>query len=497
MKILTASQIRELDKVTIATEPIRSIDLMERASRVLADWFMENFSPRHKVYLFCGPGNNGGDGLAVARMLAQNKYQVTPCLVLSGDRVSEDTMINLERLEKSTEVRRIAKVEDIPDIAPGSYIIDALFGYGLNRPLEGLFKEVVIRINQSDAAVVSIDVPSGVIPDSLDIPLAVKADFTMTFQVPKLSFFTPEGGDYIGRLIVLDIRLDKDFLAQAQSPYHYVEARDIRRLIKPRRKFSHKGDFGKVLLAGGSSGKGGAIALSARACLRSGAGLVTVNIPGGVELAVNQHLVEAMTIADSNHKWLTTPPDIRDFDVLGIGPGMGQNSDTISYFKLMLDKTKSPVVVDADAINILAGNRDMLSMLPPQSILTPHPGEFRRLVGDFDDGFDALKMARAFCEEYAVIIVLKTANTAIIVPDGNIYFNSTGNPGMATAGSGDVLTGIITSFLGQKLSPADAALAGVYIHGLAGDFAAKEKSYHGLIASDIIENLPKAFQAIS
>lgn len=495
MKILSAAQIRQLDAYTITHEPIASVDLMERAARSLVTWFTGKFDTKKRILIFCGTGNNGGDGLAIARMLLKQGYSVHTFVVRYSDTASNDFAANYERLSPIASVSDIRQTADIPAIEPDTITIDALFGSGLSRPVADLAAEVIRAINQSESTVIAIDLPSGLLVDAPNPDeTIIQADYTVSFQLPKLSFLLPQNMQYVGEWHVTDIGLHPKAIAAAQTNNYYVDEAFIASLVKPRVKFSHKGLYGHALLVCGSYGKMGAAVLAAQACLRSGVGLLTLHVPRCGYTILQVAVPEAMTITDASETHLTHVGDLEKFDTVGIGPGLGTATETARALEQLLQPYKKPVVIDADGLNVLAQHKALLDLLPEHSILTPHPKEFERLAGKTANDYERLDVLRRFSAQYRVIVVLKGAHTATALPSGELYFNSTGNPGMATGGTGDVLTGILTSLLAQKqYTPNEAALLGVYLHGLAGNYAARQKGYAGLIASDVTNFLPQAF----
>jgi hydroxyethylthiazole kinase-like uncharacterized protein yjeF len=489
MKILSSEQIRALDVYTIQNEPIASIDLMERASVAFVKWFTDRFKPEKEVYIFCGPGNNGGDGLAVARLLALSHYAVR-VFIFSSDRYSQDFSVNLKRLKALVVPTTIISGEDIPSLPDGAIVIDAIFGSGLSRPVQGLYADTIKTINESSVTRVAIDIASGLFCDANNPdPVKVKADYTFTFQLPKLSLLLPQNEDYTGTWMVGDIGLDNGFIALQSSPFSYVDEEEIYSLIKPRKKFSHKGSYGKALILAGSLGMMGAAVLSGKACYRVGTGLVKFHTPKcGVQI-LQSGLPEAILSADPEENFISTLPDLSSFNAIAAGPGWYEGPEAAKVLSELFKSTRVPLVLDAGALNVLSKNKGLLKLLPANSILTPHPGEFKRLAGDFSDDYARLDGLRKFSETYNCIVVLKGANSMVALPDGYVSFNSTGNPGMATAGSGDVLTGIIAGLLAQGYEPPVAAKLGVYIHGFAGDIAAARSGMASLIAEDIIDGI--------
>lgn len=496
MKIFRTAAVKELDAYTIEHEPIASIDLMERAAGVLANAILE-CCPACDFHVFAGPGNNGGDGLAVARLLRYAGCRVSVSLINPKGKLSPDCAVNLQRLHAlDIAVAESRDMFVMPSISNGTVVVDALFGSGLVKPVcEGIFADVINEINALGHRVAAVDMPSGLLGED-NHPLSgvvVNATDTFTLQFPKLSLLMPENACYAGNVSVLDIGLSREGMVTIPSDLYFIEKDDLKPILKSRERHSHKGDYGRALLVAGSKGMAGASVLSARAALRSGVGLLTVHLPLCSNAIVQVAVPEAMTTVDSNDFCFSDKIDTSRYSAVAVGPGIGQGKESEAALLHLIENSCLPMVLDADALNILSRNPEWLYMLPKGSILTPHPGEFERLFGKAADRYHAISSVRAVAREQGVVIVLKGAYTVVISPDGNLYFNSTGNPGMATGGSGDVLTGIVLALLAQGYSSADAARVAVYAHGLAGDFAAKEKGETALVASDIIEALPKAW----
>lgn len=489
MNVFSVAQIRAWDAFTITHEPIHSIDLMERASAAFVRWFCARFDDRCSVIVFCGMGNNGGDGLAIARMLLQKCYNVRTCIVKHSTQCSADFSQNLERLNSLTAIDWIDTASDLPRLLSHTIIIDALLGSGLTRPTEGLMAEVIQRINGAQKTVVSVDIATGLFADTPNAPsdCIIKPTHTVSFQCPKPAFFQPQCAEFVGDWDIVAIGLSEEYEMLTPASYFYTDASVIGSFTQTRKKYSHKGSFGHALLIGGSYGKIGSIVLSAKACLRSGAGLLTVQAPQCGYDIIQTSIPEAMVLPDWHWSVNTTVPDIEPYSAIGIGPGLGLDPQTLMMFQELLTRLTSPIVADADALNLLSKHPGMLTALPKNSILTPHPKEFQRLLGHtWQDDYEKLKLLREFSQKYQLIVCLKGAHTAVALPDGSIHFNATGNPGMATGGSGDVLTGILTGLLAQGMTPADAAVFGVFQHGKAGDRAAQKCTQPALIASDII-----------
>jgi ADP-dependent NAD(P)H-hydrate dehydratase / NAD(P)H-hydrate epimerase len=497
MKVLTSSQMKALDNFTIENEPVASIDLMERASRAFVNWFTPRFDGTCKIGVVCGTGNNGGDGLAIARLLFDWGYHVT-VWIIKADSASQDFKTNLERLPQKIQRFEIDVKSDKELFNNIDVVIDAIFGTGLSRSTEGVYAQVIDYINQSPAVTVSVDVPSGLRTDEASSGNMVKADYTITFQLPKLAFFLPENYQFTGEWIVVDIGLNKKGIADISTSYYFIQKKGIKKIIKPRSKFDHKGTYGHALLIAGSHGKIGACILSGRAALRSGVGLLTIHAPSvGYEI-IQTAVPEAMTTIDAGEKHLSNVSgDLNKYSSIGVGPGLGQDPQTIKALESLLHNFNKPIVFDADALNIMASKSELLHLIPQNSILTPHPKEFERLVGAWKNDFDKLEKLKNFAATLKSYIILKGAFTAIATPEKTVYFNSTGNPGMATGGTGDVLTGILTGLLAQNYSALNCCLVGVYLHGLAGDLAVIEKGMAGMIASDLVEYLPAAYRKVN
>jgi len=502
MKILRSDQVREVDAYTIKNEPVLSIDLMERAALACTNWIANKYGTDTCFKIFVGPGNNGGDGLAIARMLADRNYKVEVFIVKITEKLTGDSLVNYERLIKQNKVKVVFIKDDdkLPEIGTNNIILDGLFGSGLTRPLKGLAAKVVNYLNKSKADIIAIDIPSGLFGENNsgnDFENIIKAKYTLSFQFPGLSFFFPESGSYVGEWQVLPIGLHEGFIEKVKTNYFFISKKYIKPNIIKRQKFAHKGNFGHALLISGSYGKMGAAVLASAACLRTGIGLITVHIPKLGYDIMQTAIPEAMISIDQSDEVFTKLPDINPFNAIGIGPGIGVDIITQSAIKDILNQVKVPLVIDADALNILSENKNWLSDVPANSIFTPHPKEFERLEGKSKNHYSQNLKQIEFAKKYNIYLVLKGAHTSIACPDGTCYFNTTGNPGMATAGSGDVLTGIILSLLGQGYSSKNAAIIGVYLHGLAGDLAMEETGEESLIAGDITQKLGKAFRKIS
>lgn len=500
MKVLSTKQIKEADEYTIKNEPVKSIDLMERAAKALAGWVTGIIPKETLIRIFAGPGNNGGDGLALGRLLTEKGFTTYIYLLKPGSGHSPDTSVNLERL-KTIELlpEIITSTEDFPSIDSADLLVDALFGTGLTRPVEGLPAKLIDHLNNSGAPILAVDIPSGLFGDDNRNNLSgsiIKAKDTLSFQFPKLSFLFPENNKYTGNWEVMPIGLHEEFIKKVETNNILIDNDLVSPLLKGRNRFSHKGTYGHCLLISGSYGKMGAAVLAATSCLRTGTGLLTVHVPArGCEI-IQISVPEAMVSLDNSDTCFSKMPDIERYDAVAAGPALGTREPTRKALYTLLKSSKKPVVLDADALNILSLNREWIDLIPEESILTPHPGEFDRLAGQHKTSHDRLLTQIRMAEKYKLVIILKGAYTSVVTPEGKCFFNSSGNPGMATAGSGDVLTGILLSLLGQGYTPVNAAVAGVYLHGVAGDNASTVHSPEAMIAGDISMNLGKAFKVL-
>lgn len=496
LKVFTAQQIKALDAFSIQHEPIASIDLMERACQAFVEWLAERIDTSKKIGIVCGTGNNGGDGLGIARILHDWGYLVKIWIIHGSVKEKEDFKTNLSRLPEKLEVM------DFPTSPPAdiflSYevLIDAIFGSGLSRSAEGIYAKAIEAVNAAPALRIAVDIPSGLFADKHSSGFVVSATYTVTFQLPKLAFMMPENNSFVGEWHVVDIGLDKSFIQNTDTLFYCLDKKSIKKILKTRLVFSHKGDYGKALMIAGSYGKMGACVLASRAALRAGLGLLTVHIPKSGYSILQATVPEAMVSVYHEDEIFTDSVSLDPFDIIGVGPGIGQAKETTAALKTLLTSGK-PLILDADALNILSANLEMLAVIPEGSILTPHPKEFERLTGKWKDDFERLEKQIKLAMELKSVIILKGARTSIASPTGAVYFNSTGNAGMATGGSGDVLTGILTGIMAQKYSPLETAILGVFLHGMSGDLAVREKGMNSLIASDLIDFLPEAFNSVS
>lgn len=494
MKLLSAAQIRQWDEYTIQHEPISSLELMERAAGKCTQWIITKKLYDKPIKIFCGKGNNGGDGLAIARQLIEKDIHPSIYILETGQNGSNDFNANLQRLHPLTSgIHFIGSKAGFPFIDRDEIVIDALFGAGLNRSLEGLSAVLADHINRSQATVISIDVPSGMFTDiSSKGNTIIKAQHTLTFQCQKLCFLVAENSEYFGMVEVMDIGLHEQFLSSVATDINITYLEDAARLYQPRKAFAHKGDFGHALIIGGAEGKTGAAIIAGECCLRSGAGLTSVHLLSGDYTAINSRCPEVMTLAGDE----LVKKNLSRFSAIGAGPGLGTDDIALHIISLLLDNFNGPMVFDADALNIFSQNKEWLSRLPSSTILTPHPKEFDRLFGEHPDDFARIASALHRSRELNIVIVLKGHHT-LIAANGEGFFNTTGNAGLAKGGSGDALTGIITALLAQDYSPVAAAKLGVFIHGLSADLALEFQSYESVLASDICKYSGRAFKKLS
>lgn len=492
-RIIDAAQTRAADAFTIKHEPIPSIQLMERASKAFVERFVQLVGVNVTVHVVCGVGNNGGDGFAITRLLSEKGYLVTASLIKLAEKLSPDCETNFEQLTQLPEVVHASEEFKVK----GDVVIDAVFGSGLNRPVKGWVAEVIKKINTSLCKVVSVDIPSGLFADELNLEgEIIQADATIGFQRPKLAFLIPESGRFVGQWYSVDIGLDEGFIESQPSSFHLVEAADVALTLPNRQKFQHKGDFGRVQVFSGSLGKMGAALLCSKAVLRTGAGLLTTHIPGCGYDIIQTGLPEAMVTVDEGINYMKSGSLLSNTNVVCIGPGIGTEGTTARWFRSLLEDIQVPMVIDADALNLIAVDLDLLDLIPEGSVLTPHVGEFHRLFGDFKNGLERIEKMKRVSSDRKLVILLKGAHSVVAFPSGKVVFNTTGNEGMATAGSGDVLSGVITGLMAQGVKSEGATMAGVYLHGLAGDLAEKKIGKMSLMASDLLNELPKAINNV-
>lgn len=495
MKIPDGPTIRAWDEYTIAHEPLSSASLMERAAAVFADWFIQKYPNRTQpIHIFCGNGNNGGDGLVIGRLLMWALYDVTLYKVQLADTDSPDFALQWAKNIEMGNMRTVNLSDDYSALPKNGLIIDGLLGTGLSRPVSGHLKRLILDINALGLPIVSIDIPSGVPADNITEGIAIKSTDILTFQVPKYSFFLKENNEYVAPWTIGDIGLDKGYPELIKCKKTYLTLDFVQTLYHKRSRFSHKGDAGTAYLLVGQTSMLGAAILSCKAAIKSGAGLVHGIVPENRGYCLMAAVPEVMTLSQND-----LPPleEFKPKSSLGMGPGLGTEAKSQKWVDYVLTHSKNSIVIDADALNLIAQNKGWIERIPKKSILTPHLKEFERLFGKTQNSLETFQLATESAQKHDIIILLKGAYSHIFLPDGRIYINSTGNPGMATAGSGDVLTGIITGLLAQNYRPENAALLGTYIHGLAGDKALTDQSIESLTATDIISHLGSAWKALA
>lgn len=499
MKIFSAQQVYAADKATTNNQNITSDMLMERAATQLFQWLHSRLQGAPvKLHLFCGIGNNGGDGLALARHLLEHGYDIAVYVVNYSDKRSPDFLLNLERLkERKCWPEVLDEDSDLPTINREDIVVDAIFGIGLNRAPAPWVAQLMAHINTSEAFVLAVDIPSGLYADgpTPEGQAVVRASHVLTFQLPKLVFFLPSTGAYCPQWEALDIALDQTFLLQEETQYELIGLGEARNFYRPRQKFSHKGTYGHTLVIGGSYGKIGAVNLASRAALSVGSGLVTAYVPQCGYVPLQSGLPEIMVLTDNGTKKIQQIAFDFSPTVVAFGMGMGQDPESVMAMSQFLEQYSGPLLVDADGLNMLAEHQELLGKLPKDAVLTPHPKELERLVGAWKNDFEKLDKATAFSKKYHCVLVVKGAHT-IVFYNGKGYVNSTGNPGMATAGSGDVLSGVIAGLMAQAYTPLEAAIFGVFLHGLSGDIAASQKGFEAVLASDLTANLGAAYKGL-
>lgn len=499
MKLLSAQQIKRADAFTIASEKIQSVDLMERAAIAATEWIILNFAKQQTFYVFCGHGNNGGDGIAISRLLIESGYSVK-CFVVNHSNYSNDCTLNKTRLMQLSpkNITTITTIDEFPIVPAGAVIIDALLGIGILGEPNGLYKDLILKLNSLQLPIVSIDVPSGLNCDDATHhkTTVIKASHTLSFQFPKFAFLFPETHEFVGDWHILDIGLSAEFIEQEPCKQFYVDATFVKSLHKKREKYSHKGTFGHGLLVSGSHGKIGASVLAAKSFLRSGAGLLTVMLPQcGYEI-MQVAAPEAMTLVSGENEINIDELHTSTYKVIAVGPGIGTSEQVRKSVLNLIKSSDAPLVLDADALNCISQNQYILEVLPKNSILTPHLKEFERLTQPASSDFHRHLLQLNFSIQHEVIVVLKGPHTCITTPKGESFFNSTGNSGLAKGGSGDILTGLIAGLLAQNYSPINAALIGVFIHGLAADITKSKSNEITMLPSDVINNYAEAFNTI-
>ncbi|ASK32614.1 bifunctional ADP-dependent NAD(P)H-hydrate dehydratase/NAD(P)H-hydrate epimerase [Chryseobacterium sp. T16E-39] len=498
MKIFTKEQIKDCDQFTISNDQISSIKLMERAAQSCVSWLSEHCKNHKKFVVFCGKGNNGGDGFAIARLLHAEGFEVDVFVSSPKSTFSDDAQVNFERLEgvSGISIEKFSEVFQY-QFDHDTVVIDALFGIGLSRVSEGEYKELIDYLNVVNAVKISIDVPSGLFADKIsdDTSSIFKADYTLSFQFWKKSFMHPESGKFTGKVEILDIDLNKDYIYITETDDFAINDELVKSIFKPRQEFSHKGTYGRVNIVAGSYGKMGAAVLATKAALKTGAGLTFSMTPGCGYDILQTSCPEAMFIKTGDQ--FTNTWEINENSVYGIGPGMGTNSETQKALLKFLKEYEGALVLDADALNMISENKKNLNLISKNTIITPHPKEFERLFGETKDSFERLELARQKAKEYQIYIVLKDHHTQVVSPEGKVYYNTTGNAGLAKGGSGDVLTGVLASLLAQGYSEEEAAVLGVWIHGKAADYAAEKYSKESMLPSDLINEFGNVFEKLN
>lgn len=497
MKIFSAEQLYEADKITVEKQEITSEALMERAGMQIFNWLHQRLKGAPvPIRIFCGIGNNGGDGLVVGRLLIEHGYNVIVYVVNCSDKRSKNFLINYDRIKNVTKKWPILMKgeDDFPEVNAEDIIVDAIFGIGLNRCPGGWVKKLIQYLNESKAFKLAIDIPSGLFSNwpLEDKDAVLKANHTLTFQTPKLSFFLPETAPFVSNFDVLEIGLDIDFIQKTELLAQLISKVEAQRFYQAREKFGHKGTYGHALIVAGSYGKIGAAVLSSTAAFRIGAGMVTAFVPKCGYNILQTTLPEAMVITDKEEEFLSDISFDLEPSAIGIGMGIGKNKATVEALKKLFEKKDIPFVIDADALNNISEDKKLMGLIPKNSVLTPHPRELKRLIGEWKDDYNKLEKAKKFSEKHEIVLVIKGAYTITVYGD-KLYINTTGNPGMGTAGSGDALSGVITGLLAQGYDPLLASVFGVYLHGSAGDLAAEQMGYEALMAGDVIDNLSEAY----
>ncbi len=501
MKIFTSKQLKELDAYTIKHEPIDSYDLMERVAKAMTEEILQRFGTNRRIVVFAGSGNNGGDALAIARLLAGSGVSTEVFLFNIGSKISHECEKNAKRLDgvKNVKFTEITTQFEPVALSNNDIIIDGLFGTGLNKPLNGGFAGLVRYINSQPAYVISIDVPSGLMCEDNSFNIhqnIVRANMTLTVELPKLAFFFADMAGYLGEVVAIPINLSKEYIDTTATPFSTIGCEDVCGILKKRDAFAHKGTFGHAFLVAGCYGMAGASILSGKACLRSGVGKLTIHVPSCNKDILQQTVPEAVLTIDSGTRFFSNAENTMPYNAVAIGPGLGHFHDTDNAFIEQVRNCAAPLVIDADGLNILSEHKSWISQLPSKTILTPHPGEFVRLTESDNECYKMLMKARELAMQHQLYVILKGHYTFVNTPEGHTYINTSGNAGMATAGSGDVLTGILLSLLAQGYTQDEACRLGVFLHGLAGDLAAVRLGQESMLASDIIEGLPGAFQKL-
>lgn len=493
MKLLSGKQFKEWDAFTIQHRGISAVELMEIAAKACFDWLAKNHLLKQPVKIFCGKGNNGGDGLALARLLIQEDIAVHTYILESNGEGSEEFQLQLHQLRNYTnEISFIQSETLFPIIEANDLVVDALFGTGLNRPVTDLAAALISHINQHNNCTVSLDLPSGMFTDQSSLNnTIINATHTLTFQALKLCLLVAENAAFFGETHILDIGLYAHYLNNVSTRFELTTQKELQPIYKQRNPFSHKGHYGHALMIAGSENKMGAALLASKSCMRAGVGALTCCIPESGYAQMNGYIPDAMTINTD----IKSPAQFETYAAIGIGPGLGFDAAAKKIINTVLTVYTGTVIMDADAINNVAALKDPLHYLPKGVILTPHPKEFERLFGKTENSFERIELALRLTAELPILIILKDHHS-LIAWQGKGYFNTTGNAGMAKAGNGDVLTGILTALAAQGYSTLETARLGCYLHGLAGDLCLHKQSQESLLASDIIECLGAAFRQL-
>ena len=501
MKVLSAAQMRLLERLSIESDNVTSLDLMERAARAITDAICRRWESSHRFVVFAGPGNNGGDALAVSRMMVTAGYNVEVFLFNVKNALSPDCETNRKRLMAMAEDKKtggrlvfheIQRGFDFPELRQTDIILDGLFGTGLSRPLDGGFASLVKAVNAAGNAVVAIDIPSGLMSEENsynDTARIIRATLTLAIHRPKPSHLMPENEPFVGELAVLPIGLSEEKEAQITSTFNISEREQMAALVHSRPRYAHKGMMGHALLMAGSKGMAGAAIMAAKACLRGGVGKVTVCTSAVNVLPLQVSVPEAIVQISGG---IIDEQSLATYQAIGMGPGMG-TEDMGSVMLRVMRSVQSPLVLDADALTLIGQHREWLERVPAGTVLTPHVGELERIIGHHKDGWVRLQHACELARTYGLNVLVKGHYSAVIKANGEVWFNPTGNPGMATAGSGDVLTGLVTALLAQGYETSDALRLAVWVHGRAGDIAVERVGCEeALIATDIIDAIGDA-----
>lgn len=512
MKVATAEEIRQLDREAIEVIGIPGIVLMENAGlqvvRVMNAYFPH--LKTQKVLVVCGKGNNGGDGLVVARHLDNQGVDVRVTLLTEKTQLKGEAKLNFDIAEKmNLPIVELTSNEQLPAfrnlLLQADIVVDAILGTGLSDAVKGFYKHIIESINKTHKPIIAVDIPSGLSADTgMVYGSCIKADVTVTFAIPKRGVILYPAADYVGNLEVVDIGIPKKLISSSGIKVHLVEYANVQGVFRKRMPNTHKGTYGHALVIAGSPGKSGAALMAGRSALRAGAGLVTLAIPENLRVPLEIPTLEVMTTSlpetaqgtvslEAYDKIMNLAQDKR---VAAIGPGLSTHPATVELVLRLIRTLEIPMVLDADAINAVAQNPEVLLEAKAPVVLTPHPGEMARLTPNIHVQNNRIPVAQETARKYNVFIALKGVRTIVAAPDGNVFINPTGNPGMATAGTGDVLTGIIAGLIAQNIIPVEAAKSGVFLHGLAGDLVVKDKGEYGLLAGDLIDAIPNAIKFI-